>query len=101
MIERAARAIASVPYLEDGTVMPWEDLTDRHQAWCMEQAKAVLAAIREPSPEMVDAPDVYRAHSMGGHFDIMKPKDYVEVWRAMIDAAMLDEAAKEKADADR
>jgi hypothetical protein len=70
-IERAARAIcAGGGELSSETQMRFAE----------QQARAVLQAIREPSPEMVSAA-VQTAAQIGPH-------DHVGVFRAMIDAAL-------------
>lgn len=48
-VEKVARAIASVPFFPEGAPVPWEKLTARHQAWCLEQANAAVFALRTPA----------------------------------------------------
>lgn len=84
LIERAARALyQSAPHDFDPNQMvqaaTWPDL--------VEQARAVLQAIREPSEKMV------AAGSFAGAFDIpdgrySASEEAQKVWEAMIDTAL-------------
>ncbi len=61
-------------------------------------ALAAVTAMREPTETMADAPDVFRYGAVSGHFDVLTPKEYAVIWRAMIDAALADAAMIPAAD---
>lgn len=73
MIERVARAI----YGEDTLDGLGGDVRQR----MMDRAKATILAMREPTDEMVDCGQDARLDG-GGYYDI---------WRAMIDAALVED----------
>lgn len=82
MIERVARAIAAA-----GTIVDWDEMSVACQEQFTKEARAAIAAMREPSETMVDA-----------GYQASPPVEYI--WQAMIDAALgglRDE--REKADA--
>ena len=78
MVERVARVLSPL------------DFTDRHDDSCLDckearddariMARAAIAAMREPTKEMLAAEGVHdNCHMCGGH---------VEGWQLMIDAAL-------------
>lgn len=54
----------------------------------VEEALGILDAIREPTKEMTQAPNVLRSDPLGGHYDILNSDDYAKIWRQMIDEAL-------------
>ncbi len=83
-LERAARAlwIASGKRAELWDAQPtalWRIEMEKERPIYLDQARAVLLAIREPSEGMV-SDRVIRAHGYAGDIDM--------VWQAMIDAAL-------------
>lgn len=82
MVERVAKAIAAD---ESRT---WSEMDGVEVAMYFSFARAAIAAMREPTEAMANAPDVYRAGAVGGHFDVCTPTDYAKIWQAMIDAAI-------------
>lgn len=84
-IERAARALAGC-YIFDRTGFEsghpenaaW---VDEHWADYLDDARTVLAALREPSEAMISC-RITRAHGYAGDVDM--------VWREMIDAALAE-----------
>jgi hypothetical protein len=76
MVERVARAIAATMGTPAGAPVVWEHLPSSVRDYCREQARAAIAAMREPSEAMK------RAHP---------DADTKEAcYRAMIDAALAD-----------
>jgi hypothetical protein len=69
MVERVARAIAAVNHEDDF------DRSDEARRMFIEDARAAIAAMREPTEEMVKA-------------QWSEPTCGAEGWRAMIDAAL-------------
>lgn len=82
-LERAARALAD---RADGG--PWEHLPRAHHQLYIEDARAVLEAIREPSEAMKRAGTAV----MRGDGDDKYWADAVGAYAAMIDAALAEEA---------
>lgn len=83
MIERVAKAIyASAPFpdgLEFLEPEPWRS--------CINSARAAIAAMRDCTPEMLDAGSA--AHPAGGYKRDTLLNDIIECeWRAMVDAAL-------------
>ena len=70
----------NLPDMEGPLRCLWENFS--------EAARAALEAMKGPTKEMADAPDVFRQNELGGHFDILKPEHYIQVFNAMIDAAL-------------
>lgn len=96
-LERAARALAMVYICERDAFEP----TDYHavqyaeHAWKdhVEQARAVLTAIREPDEVMLPDPNhtdtaLYRAARLLDDQSISSADTFSEVWTAMIDAIL-------------
>lgn len=74
MIERVAKAIYESR--NGAGCRAWGTLPGAHKAPYLDDARAALSSIREPTPGMVDA-----AHAV--------PSDHAKHhWRAMIDAAL-------------
>ncbi|QDP55582.1 MAG: hypothetical protein Unbinned273contig1001_73 [Prokaryotic dsDNA virus sp.] len=94
IIERAARAVAAIDYRREVrdcarpadppvfTPVPWDDLPAKAQLESMEKARAVLRAIREPTPWMKKAGAV----DFGGRDWMLE-----ELWAGVIDAALGEE----------
>jgi hypothetical protein len=87
-IELAARAIEPAAFREPDTsvLMDAERLATR-QRLAIKRARAVLAAIREPSSDM--------QYAVGGGSEddlVNNPHDAYLIWQAMIDAALAEEA---------
>jgi hypothetical protein len=89
MAERMARAHhAKMRELVPATRVPfpsWEELSDNTRNMQIECARAVLEAMREPTPKMLkvgaDAID---------HFLVDADGTEIHAWHAMIDAALKD-----------
>jgi hypothetical protein len=83
MVERVARAIAKVDLvfcLECGSADPGlPALLDRRWRDYAEAARAAIEAMREPNVRMIAAGQRYEG-------------DVIDVWRAMIDAALREPA---------
>lgn len=75
MVERVARALYAV---NTGGAASWEDEAPEFQQWVCEQARAAIAAMREPTEAMVEE----------GASEIRAAGGPEFVWRAMIDAAL-------------
>jgi hypothetical protein len=74
MVERVARAIHRQDFLsEEAAENSWEIDTELR----MDMARAAIAALREPTPQMIGA-----AHEAGIASRVLP------VWRAMIDEAL-------------
>lgn len=89
MVVRVARALCDYEYEH---THPWEK-RDHHayKEYYLDAAKAIIVAIREPTPKMEDA--VWPLCDQGGdphpHDDAPIEESWVpSVWRAMIDAAL-------------
>lgn len=82
MVERCAKAayeawIANVRELE----MAWDELPRDHIERLMDAQRAAIAAMRKPTPEMLDAG--------ANEFRLLRIDNFEqEVWDAMIDAAL-------------
>lgn len=75
-----------VPYAGDGW-REWRTLSaDQHQAW-IDQARAVIAAIREPSEAMGEAANAVEVEGADLH-DFVADRVAAPVWSAMIDALL-------------
>ena len=93
-LERAARALydrwlarpdVAREAALNGPHPPWEKLDFGQQRW-IDDARAVLTAIREPSEAWVSA-----AMKIGDENNtVIAWGDYPEFWQAMIDAALAD-----------
>lgn len=84
MVERVARAIYYAGWPEPPT-MPrnrWEALSDEERALCRRMARAAIAAMREPTEEMVDA--------AGSDLADCENDQIIAAFRAMIDAALIE-----------
>lgn len=69
MVERVAREIVA-----------WEDADDDVRAWALGKARRIIAAMREPTDEMInDAADVH---------DDLTRRDMREAWDGLIHAAL-------------
>ncbi|KPH66864.1 hypothetical protein [Novosphingobium sp. ST904] len=81
MLERAARALANCQHGPDC----WEGLDDDLQVQLIEEARAVIEAVREPSEEMSRAGEKLlsdeRMHSIS-HIDMH------DSWVVMVDALL-------------
>lgn len=68
----------------------FEDMTERELAFAYENARAMIAAMREPTKEMLQncaAIDFVDPSSMLNRYN--RCKDYAKIsWQAMIDAAL-------------
>lgn len=85
MVDRVAKAAANAYYEEDC----WDALTEEQFDQWLAAARAAIAAMREPTPEMENAwyPGVEK-HDPGG---LISPDGYsfnLYGWQAMIDAAL-------------
>lgn len=91
MIERVARAMferwlqteeAVADQLQNGPQPPWEDQEFGRRCW-LDLARAAIEAMREPTVDM----------AARGSFRLDDDGDYcpVDVWKAMIDAALNEE----------
>lgn len=77
MIERVARVLAKQDFS-----CSWEELASHYRDGYWGSAKAAIAAMREPTPEMTSGEGVHtNCHMCGGH---------AEGWRLMIDTALAD-----------
>ena len=90
MIERVARVIARASALDDGKEPATaEDFTDAVWEDFVPAARAILAAMREPTEPMIDAGyKTDHASGLEGRADI-GPR---LAWSAMIDAALSEDA---------
>lgn len=81
MVERVARAIGSSGHAEqDGHL--WDEEREFERQFLLEQARAAIAAMREPTDAMVaEGHAVYAADPRLALHDL---------WRAMVDAALTD-----------
>lgn len=78
VIERVARAL----YVKEwGDIYKWEDNTTDQPYWC-DQARAAIEALREPTPEMIDAGQ--RTECEHGEMNC----GAAAAWRAMLSAAL-------------
>jgi len=75
IIERAARAMAISAGLNE---VHWPDYTDR--------ARAVLSAMREPTPKMIAATWGHKIDNLGG-IESQNTRNE-RIWQAMIDQAL-------------
>jgi hypothetical protein len=82
-VERCARAVhEAIPYAAFKHAVPWERADQERATLCRLAARAVLAALREPSPTMIEA---------GLEWNHQLPRaDLPEIWRAMLDAALTE-----------
>lgn len=99
-LERAARAlyksrnehieIIGAPFGLKGYVPPFEELHPYSQRQYLDEARAVLQAIREPSEAMVSS-----AHHGIEFSDGLSESEYkdapIACWQAMVDAALSEE----------
>jgi hypothetical protein len=94
-LERAAKAL----YERDhdgrfkiiGEPCAWEELTPESKATYIDEARAVLTSIREPSEGMYDAGE--SADWVGedeSHSAVRPSEDGPGIWQAMIDAALAE-----------
>jgi len=74
MVERVARTI----YESHNFVESWDSLKDVWRPAWLEQAHAAIAAMRDPTEEMLEAPDDGDTN----------PRMRRYIWRAMIDEAL-------------
>ena len=82
MVERVAKAISREQGLEVGEAPDWADW---HWEECADLAKAAIAAMAEPTPEMKERGSPYMQKSTLGEEGMA----YADAcWRAMIDAAL-------------
>lgn len=70
MIERVAEAIHDK---RPSRVVKWDSCVELYKNEIREQATAAIQAMREPTEEMIEAPDT---------------EDYIEAYKNMIDAAL-------------
>lgn len=66
---------------DEGDIGPWSE--NEHQEQDIACMRAAIAALREPTVEMLDADDdfdIYWGYAADG-----RPGDQVDVWRVMID----------------
>lgn len=108
MIERVARAIfsqyplRSAPY--NDALMIWErDASENDKYACMAQARAAIAAMREPTPEMIEVgrsvavkpPDWMSLKPFGDgpyvHKSFMSPEHTAAHFTAMIEQALKEQ----------
>ena len=89
MIERVARALVAnfnmSEFYDDGGISrikkPWDELSPDAKAYALEQARAAIEAMREPTEEMLDAVSSFE--------DIANiDQDPSFYWPKMIDAAL-------------
>ncbi len=80
-IERVAQAI----WWSDEVLLWDQDDPERHKVF-LSMARKAIAAIREPSPDMIAAG--YGSLGVLGQSMGMGPGDVMRSWRAMIDAAL-------------
>ena len=75
--------------IASGVILPpWSEAKTYWEKWT-ERAFGVLFAMQVPTERMANAPDVYKGgSSMSGHFDILEPKDYKNIWAQMIEEAL-------------
>ena len=89
MIERCARALCMATLNADPTSYELgfrTKHTDRHWPTFVNDARVVIAAMREPTPEMAEAEmDLGGYGSYDGECYCADPS---EIWRAMIDEAL-------------
>jgi hypothetical protein len=78
MVERAAMAIYASLGGDDPQATPWPDLREKDKDGFRSQVRVTIEAMREPTPEMVDAADP--------HGIIMA--NFETAWQAMIDEAL-------------
>ncbi len=78
IIERAARALAKSESGSDD----WDGLDEGVQQKLLANVRAVIEALREPSPEMIE--DLLLTEA-GGGIDTLKVSD---TWQVMIDALL-------------
>lgn len=88
MIEKVARAICDAAWGNGSFDRPPEKggFSVEAKEQCLEQARAAIAAMREPNKEMMAGADSYVMHCHE-HGDVLGPTAD-GVYRAMIDAAL-------------
>ncbi len=85
MVERVARAIEPLfDWTIDGRLGNDNGAKDAHAAR-LEVARAAIEAMREPTDNMLDAPEYEDDHCDARY---MLAADFVRAWHAMIDAAL-------------
>lgn len=82
-LECAARAVAKRNYPSASDA----DIDEMWEGW-VEDARAVLTALREPSDAMTDAGSQIIRHVGLEESDYAHASDAANVWRFMIDAAL-------------
>ena len=90
MIERVAKAIYNVePHLNQGEPIPWEKLRGPLRDLAVQNAKAAIEAMREPTEAMSRAPENAGAIvlTLEGHQPLY-PGNARQAWRFMINAAL-------------
>lgn len=88
MVERVARALHDV---QDPVAYGWDELFEQHRLHLMDQARAAIAALREPTLDMYVAGDEGILEHLQDHtFALKEPTSAVTCWQAMCDSALSD-----------
>lgn len=91
MLERTARAMWDADSLHsaenwDAPFVPWQITEEFDRETYRRRARAVLQAMREPTPEMICAGD--RTHTYERFSTNITDADAERCWQAMLDAAL-------------